>query len=255
MIGAASSYLESRIGSENNLTHRALSFAFGDSILKQGNREKIAKLAIEDFRSNQTKDTVDAKAEIEDDWLNTFTELSSLKSNVEIQVLWGKILAGKIRQPSSFSLQSLHLLSRLDTNDARLIHEMLGNVISLASPFIYKSPMWGDISQFIHCEDLGIISSVSGNINTQLNISEAPPHFKLIDVKIIFSGVEMIMTVPRKNLSIPSINVTRFGRELITISEGLKVNEQYLGDFIDYLKIQGGAVKKRSDLPGLRPST
>src|SRR5277367_1170266 len=37
MIGAASSYLESRIGSENHVMERAIAFSFGDSILKQTN--------------------------------------------------------------------------------------------------------------------------------------------------------------------------------------------------------------------------
>jgi Protein of unknown function (DUF2806) len=122
-------------------------------LLKQDNREKIAKLALEDFTTKVAAQTIDATAEIDDDWLNSFSDLSSRKSDADIQTLWARILSGKIRQPNSFSLKSLELLAALDTRDAHLIHEVLSYSISRA--FIYKTRSWEDISRFITGEDLG----------------------------------------------------------------------------------------------------
>jgi Protein of unknown function (DUF2806) len=113
IIDAAGKYLGSQIEDRSPVTERALEFAFGDSVLKQANREKIARLAVEDFTAKTTAQPTDATAEIDDDWLNSFSDLSSQKSNAEIQTLWAKILSGKIRQPSSFSLKSLELLASL----------------------------------------------------------------------------------------------------------------------------------------------
>jgi hypothetical protein len=118
IIEAAGAHLVKEIKEGSALTERALEFSFSESVLKQSNREKIATLAIEDLSSKITEGSSDANSEIEDDWLNQFSDFASHKSNAEIQSLWAKILSGKIRNPSSFSLQSLQLLSSLDTNDA-----------------------------------------------------------------------------------------------------------------------------------------
>jgi hypothetical protein len=108
--------------------------------LKQSNREKITRLALEDFTAKIGTAPADAQTEIDDDWLNSFSDLSSQKSDAEIQSLWARILSGKIRQPSSFSLKSLHSLASLDARDANLIHEVLS--YSIVRAFIYKAPSW-----------------------------------------------------------------------------------------------------------------
>jgi hypothetical protein len=159
IIAAAGSYLVDMSKEDKALAERALEFSFSESVLKQKNREKIVKLAIEDLKSKSIEGSADANSEIEDDWLNHFSELASHKSNADIQSLWAKILSGKIRNPSSFSLQSLLLLSALDTNDAALIHEGLS--YSINTKFIYNYG-WKDISRFITCEDLGVLSGAAG---------------------------------------------------------------------------------------------
>jgi hypothetical protein len=168
IIDAAGSCLVDKIKEDKALAERALEFSFGETVLKQKNREKIVTLAIEDLRSKSTECSADANSEIEDDWLSQFSELASHKSNAEIQSLWAKILSGKIRSPSSFSLQSLQLLSALDTRDAHVIHEVLS--YSINEKFIYNSG-WKDISRFITCEDLGALSGAAGSISLTTHYS------------------------------------------------------------------------------------
>ena len=161
IIDAAGSCLVEKINEDKALAERALEFSFGESVLKQKNREKIVTLAIEDLRSKSTEGSADANSEIEDDWLSHFSEIASHKSNAEIQSLWSKILSGKIRNPSSFSLQSSQLLSALDTNDAVLIHEVLS--YSINTQFIFKSPdSTKGLRRFVTCEDLGVLSGTTG---------------------------------------------------------------------------------------------
>lgn len=248
IIGTSGNYVAGQINNQSSLSDRALTFSFGDTVLKQANRETIAKLAIEDLRSKSTGDSSDAAAELDDDWLNTFSDLSSLKSNSDIQALWARILAGKIRQPSSFSLQSLHLLSNLDTSDAVLIHSILGYVISRS--FIYKSPSWKDIGRFITCEDLGVISGTSGLLSRGIDLTasmpQPPPSVPplLLLPPFQLSGVLLIARTPPRLIQIPCFNLTRFGIELLSLSDGFQRDEAYEQDFIAFLKSNGATVQR-----------
>lgn len=248
IIDASGNYLSGQINGQTPLTDRALKFSFGDTVLRQTNREAIAKLAIEDLRSQSTATSPDATADIDDDWLNSFSELSSAKSNRDIQALWARILAGKIRQPSSFSLQSLHLLSNLDTDDAVLIHSVLGYAISRS--FIYKAHNWKDISRFITCEDLGVLSGTSGMLQRTLDLTSAmpqpapsvPPLLRLVQFQL--SRVLLIASFPPRQVQIPSFNLTRFGIELLSLSDSFQRDEAYEQDFIAFLKSNGATVQR-----------
>jgi Protein of unknown function (DUF2806) len=73
------------------------------------NRAAATRVALDEIK--QAPGTVDATAEIEDDWLNFYAKLAEDKSSAELQQLFGRILAGEIRKPGSFSLKTLQLVS------------------------------------------------------------------------------------------------------------------------------------------------
>ena len=249
IIDVAGSCLVDKIKEDKALAERALEFSFGESVLKQKHREKIVTLAIEDLRSNSAEGSTDANSEIEDDWLSHFSELACHKSNAEIQSLWSKILSGKIRNPSSFSLQSLQLLSALDTNDAVLIHEVLS--YSINTKFIYNSPDWRDITRFITCEDLGVLSGATGHITTSyiMNTQFIPqPSSPLPLWECGFTISNKVLLIARNSTSmsvqIPCFKLTRFGRELLSLSEGFELDTKYEQEFIAFLKLNGATVQR-----------
>src|SRR5260370_30873449 len=68
------------------------------------NKEAVARSAIVELWNDPG--AADAPSEIEDDWLNLFARLAEDKSSEELQALFGRILAGGIRRPGSFSLRT-----------------------------------------------------------------------------------------------------------------------------------------------------
>jgi len=247
IIEAAGAHLVEEIKEGSALTERALEFSFSESVLKQSNREKIVTLAIEDLSSKTTEGSSDANSEIEDDWLNHFSEFASHKSNAEIQSLWAKILSGKIRNPSSFSLQSLQLLSSLDTNDANLIHKVLS--YSIGNSFIYKAPSFNDLTRFITCEDLGVLSGTAGllskNIGVTTQLNQPPSQVQTAPFVFKMSGVLLIARFPTNtSVQIPCFNLTRFGVELLSLAEGFERDTKYEQEFIDFIKSTGATVQR-----------
>lgn len=92
--------------------------------LKLDNRAAVAQhafaeLAKEPFSQDEMPD-----AELSIDWLNYFSDIAAQKSDPEMQHLMGKILAGEIRKPGSFSPMTVNALSTLTTTIAQKFEQL-----------------------------------------------------------------------------------------------------------------------------------
>lgn len=111
---------------------RIAAFKHGNKIIReQINLDKISRIAVEQLRVDSKIPTGDTKSSIDDDWLNSFEKEASQKSTVEMQMLFGKILAGEIRNPSSFSIKTLKLISQLDQRCAQLFRILCSLSVSM----------------------------------------------------------------------------------------------------------------------------
>ena len=118
---------------------------------------------------------------------------------------------------------------------------MLGRPINFATA--------SDIWRFITCEDLGVISGTSGMLHrtidlTPLTQQPATSSGQLMPVSFHSSGVVLIAKVPPRRIQIPCYNLSRFGKELLSLSDELKRDEDYERAFIDFLKAHGATVQR-----------
>ena len=67
---------------------------------------------------------------INDDWLNNFENEARPKSTEDMQTLFGRILAGEIRKPGSYSIRTVKVLSQLDQNVAVLFKKLCSMCIA-----------------------------------------------------------------------------------------------------------------------------
>ncbi|KAA6438838.1 DUF2806 domain-containing protein [Dyadobacter flavalbus] len=83
---------------------------------KQQNIESVTAFAAEQLSDDPevSKDPVDP------DWATRFFENAKGISNEEMQMIWGKILAGEIKKPGSFSLRTLEVVKSLNKEEAEL---------------------------------------------------------------------------------------------------------------------------------------
>jgi hypothetical protein len=227
IISEAERLLLSRIGADEDLTQRTLNYVFHDTILRQRNRETIARLAVEHI-ADIADNTRDATAEIDDDWLNTFAGFAGEKSNSDVRHLWARILSGKIRQPSSFSLHSLTLLAAVDSSDAKAIHNALQYVIN--NEFVFKHN-WADLSLFIQMDDLSVISGTSGLLNQVVDLSDQPVDRPPRPVSYCTAHTIFVAHLPRSRFLIPVFPLTRFGKELSKLAEGVSTDPESANTF------------------------
>lgn len=124
---------------------RAINAAIGEIACQQRNKERVIEIAARELQENPPQEN--ATEEIDSDWLNMFSNFASQKSREDVQSLWGKLLAGEIRKPGSFSLGTLQRLSAISASDATFIHAFMQFVAN--GDVMYG----GKSNEFISVED------------------------------------------------------------------------------------------------------
>ncbi|WP_428087485.1 DUF2806 domain-containing protein [Candidatus Thioglobus sp.] len=87
-------------------------------------KEQKRQLNIESI-TQKAADTLAADSEVSDepvdeDWTSRFFNYAEDISNDETQELWGRILAGEVKKPKSYSLRALDVLRNLSTKEAEV---------------------------------------------------------------------------------------------------------------------------------------
>lgn len=81
---------------------------------RQANIERITQYAADDFDGSEQ-----IKPERPDsDWTTRFFRIAEDITTEQMQSLWGKVLAGEVKHPGSFSLRTLDILKNISQNEA-----------------------------------------------------------------------------------------------------------------------------------------
>jgi hypothetical protein len=87
----------------------------------------------------------------EPEWVTRFFEISSGITSEELQYLWGRILAGEIKQPGSFSLRTLDVLKNLSKKEAENFVRLGNYILRSGEKAFYIDPQ-----AFISTKDGGL---------------------------------------------------------------------------------------------------
>ncbi|WP_164017108.1 DUF2806 domain-containing protein [Pyxidicoccus trucidator] len=90
---------------------------------RQRNLSRVVEAAQKALPENVSEATVDP------DWTSRFFSSAQEISNEEMQQLWGRLLAGEIAAPGSFSLRALDCLRNLTSSEARAFSELCDFVL------------------------------------------------------------------------------------------------------------------------------
>lgn len=127
-IDATGTQIAKRLDVRPEYVDAALENASVRIVQKRINLDKTVIGAIEDLRAQPIPDieneTSVPREEISDDWLNAFEEEAVNMSTEHMQKLFGKILAGEIRKPSSYSIRTIKLMAQLDNLPAQLFRRL-----------------------------------------------------------------------------------------------------------------------------------
>jgi len=89
-------------------------------IIKNKNVQKNIESITQKAALNLEGEPTVSEEPVNQDWTTRFFDYAEDISNIEMQELWGKILAGEIKQPKSYSLRTLDIIRNLSEDEARV---------------------------------------------------------------------------------------------------------------------------------------
>ncbi len=240
--------LSINIQDADDLVVRAQNRFLFQEMKKQQNIESVVATA---YTELENVDAV-SKTPVDVDWISEFFNAVANISSEQMQQLWGKLLAGEIKQPGSFSLRTLETLKRLSQKEALIFEEI--------SPFILKckGDPAGSYFDFFLIRDAGcsILPKYNIYFNKIMMLSEAGilslNSQICITLDLAANGSELIEGMKKaiqiKNLSNQPISVshlayvlTESGKELLPIvldgrNDRREKSNAYLSDCLNELK-------------------
>ncbi|MEK7996048.1 MAG: DUF2806 domain-containing protein [Planctomycetota bacterium] len=233
-----------RIADRPEISDRALEHFTAEIIGKQANREAVFRHTVADLQlSASTPEASEfvSGTEIDDDWLTAFASHAERATSDRLQALFGRILAGEIRQANSFSLFTLDLLSKMSKREAEMIVQIAPFVVGSSVLLTARSRSALNFILASRLGEIGILTSTSIGVGSAclfVDTSEAvpyhgkPSHFLINQDRIFF-----IVTTTPKRIEIPCAILTLTGREVLNL-HNCEIDEVMLNEFAADLKKQ-----------------
>lgn len=195
-----------------------------EELRKQENLEAVwaeaKKTLLETAQTN--KEAADnGPNEVSPDWMNYFSSFAEKASSETIRPLWGRILAGEIRHPSSFSVSALRVLSEIDAETAKAFQEIAefrisGKTFGFSEDLLVKArPVSGlPLVTLTRLEEAGLLHGASSMLHSPFQVKEAEPYCLSLT-----PGFGLMLTAKNKgaSLKIDLIKITQVGSQICSI--------------------------------------
>lgn len=245
---------------------RAAATKFAQKIVRERvNVDQVSEIAIADLKSEPLATEDDSSPEtppISEDWLNAFESEAAQMSSEQMQRLFGKILAGEIRRPSSYSIKTLKLMAQLDNRAASLFTRLCSISISIRIP---KSAqildarvvsMGSAASNSLQAYGLGFdalnilqeYGLIIADYNSNMDYRMAVVHNKQITLPLLYQNAQWALfpKVPPpapQAFKVDGVAFTKSGKELLSIVE-IEPDEAYTAALMNFFDQQGMTMTK-----------
>lgn len=198
-----------KLESDPQFGDRALNQFLMSQARKQNNREEVARIAISNLVEEQEAVVDETAEELDEDWLNTFEKHAENASGERLREMWGKVLAGEIRQPGTYSLSTLRFISELDLEIARLFQSI--SKYRLPRGFLPKPEhLRGEVLlEYNFLEEVGLLQGVNIGLQEEIKSNDDWCYYFLDQFAVRFRS--------QKSINMGIIPLTRVGREIATI--------------------------------------
>lgn len=197
---------------------------------KQQNIEAVVAVAYTELENEENI----SSTSIDQDWIIRFFNSVEDVSNEEMQRIWGKVLSGEIKRPTTFSLRTLTQLKNMNQKDAELFSRIISFAFitdgRLCLPGATELLMEYDINikDILDLEEAGLIYSNLLSCSYKISIKDNETLTNRNLVCLLSSESEVAVEFQTQLFSF-----TKAGSELFFITESDSNNDI----FLKYLKI------------------
>ena len=176
--------------------------------------------------------------EVKEDWIYRWRDAAGEVSSEDMQVLWGKVLAGEIRHPGAFSLRTLDFLRNLSPDEAKLI-ELLAQFaidnqwIDFNAATEFGEPSGLNAAAVVRLQHIGVLvglpPSLLGQKRTLQPVSTLNDTVGLV---LKCGGHCLFVSAPfdhpEHNFEIQSYFTTQTGQEVLNLAGPVDANVPYI---------------------------
>lgn len=224
-----------------SLEQRAKDEIISETIRREANVTR-ALLHAEDVLSDEPQLPPDEK--VDDDWLFRWRDSAAQVSGEELQNLWGRVLAGEVKAPGSYSLRTLEFLKNLSQQEAEAIAKLsqfvIGGVIYRGKDKALEK--YGISFGFLlDMQQLGVISGVEA---IGMNMTWKSVDSSRFIQSFISNSLVLVATADdaKKEISMSTYMLTAIGRQVSSLGT-FDANVEYLEEVGEHFKSQGFSVK------------
>lgn len=210
---------------------------------RQSNLERITQNAAGEFDGNER-----LGAERPDsDWTARFFRIAEDITTDQMQALWGKVLAGEVKRPGTFSLRTLDILKNISQKEAEVFVQVARIAIVAGDrAFVPNTDRQKSLEQHfgIGFVDLLLLREIGLLAPTDLEYSLFPAKE---DSQSVFSCGSTCILVNRPSgtpkQSVKAIVFTEIGKELLQLVECVPADPAYIQRFAALFQQPGVVVK------------
>jgi hypothetical protein len=183
---------------------------------------------------------------VDPDWLYRWRDYAGAVSSEELQSLWGRLLAGELKSPGSFSYRTLDFIRNLSTDEA--------NKIALLSRFVITTFIARDqtsilmkegisMDDLLEMKNLGLLSGVEAVALSVTLESDNPNHFQHF-LRSHGRGLLVTHDDPKMKIRLGAFIVSTLGQQVLRLGK-FEPHEEYLRAVGNYIKKNTTAAKVR----------
>lgn len=191
------------------LAVRATSNLYKETLESEYSRERIALYALND--AADCPNTATSEGETSETWFSRFWNYAKEVRDEDAMSQWGKLLAGEVRNPGSFSLRTLSVLRTMDSQTAKRFNTIAKYAVKSIIPIfsLYRDDLNKIGTSTFELSNLESYGLVVTDKTYELKPDKAHllNQFFCIDCGII-----------KKTISIEMIGLTEVGMEILKIS-------------------------------------
>ena len=216
------------------LSHRAQQRMLAEAVRQERNIENVIDIAANELSSLDDK-TSDIP--IDEDWITRLFNVVKDVNSEEMQYIWGKILAGEIASPGSFSLRTIDTIRNIGRKEALTFQKILPTVITNGKTYFITAnnellnKYDVSYSEILLLEECGLVNS---NFGLRMN-----PTIGQGDKFICYNNKLAVLIQgtdkEKVKISFDIITLTHVGTELFNILL-YTVNGEYVLDLAEEIR-------------------
>ena len=228
---------ETAVGQD--LASRALASTAQKNLLLEQMRAEVnvAKALLHAEAELESDAQAPPERKIDDDWLIRWRDSASKVSAEKLQTLWGRVLAGEVKSPGSFSLRMLEFLKNLSQEEARGVEKLAPFAID--NSFVFSGNQDAlesegiSFSSLVELQDLGIITQAMAGLRVTLQIPQSG--------RGLFSYNRVLIVTPNAEnaeLSLAVYRLTSLGSQVLKLGS-FTTRDTYFRSVGEEIKQQG----------------